>query len=93
LREIRSIESVLSESTKGWANATAKAAVERHLQAIAAACGEGHGIDGKVASIRNWLDVLFSARKHANYGGPDRVESHIRHDLASISGIAGRNDS
>lgn len=91
LAEVTAIESILKDSTKGWANTTAKSDIERRLWSIEHASGVGHGVGEKVASIRAWIEILFSARKHTRYGGPDKVELFIRHDLASLSMIARRS--
>jgi len=44
----------------------------------------------KPQSVLDWAKVLFSARKHRRYGGPDAVRRFILHDCMSLREIIER---
>lgn len=90
LREVEAIEKVLTECSKGGENISVRNKIERHLASIGSASGFGYGVNGKLTSIRSWLKILFSSRKHERYGGIQTVQGHIYHDLTNIRGIASR---
>lgn len=88
LAAIEQIRSALNEYTIGWDNTAARKIIEAHVRRIRDSTSDGYILE-KTASISSLADVLFSARKHQKYGGPDRVKAMI---LDYCSRVENRTD-
>lgn len=84
-RAVSRIEGALSEFQAGFDNREAKRIIGREIDYIAARLTVQ---TGKLASLREWIDILYSPRKWARWGGTEKVELLARHDCASLNSIA-----
>jgi len=82
------IYSALNEFTIGCVNPKAKRAIEPEI-AILRSMADGP-LNGLVDSLADWVDILFSERKHQRYGGAATVKSHVLEDLSRIESCVGR---
>ena len=42
-------------------------------------------IEEKAAGVKSFADILYSQKKHAKYGGPERAQSHLSHYVHALA--------
>jgi hypothetical protein len=78
------IEKCLENYTGGWKNTQALSIISEAMSDIDREAGHYTYIHEKLAHLREWVDKLYSPRKHAPLG-IDRVRSFVIGDCRQIT--------
>jgi hypothetical protein len=91
LETLKQLEAALDEYQAGDSNPEAVRAFEGLLKDLRdSAHAPSNLVAEKIGSIRQYIEALYSPRKHGRHGGVDQVKLFIRHDLASLQTIVAR---
>lgn len=77
------IEQVLKEHKGGYADKEALVAIERLCRDISFHCPDSY-IGEKTGSLLSFAEILYSQRKHQQYGGPDKVINFVYADCSRL---------
>ena len=84
INAVEEIENILYDFSHGWYNKEAKAKIYILLNMIIHSTTDGYILE-KISSIRNFIDILYSDRKHEKYEqGDEQVKHYILMDCTNI---------
>jgi hypothetical protein len=83
------IEECLNEYVAGWKNTEALSAIAKPIRVIEQESGDCGDVRVLLVSLRGYIDILYSTRKHEGYDvvdvdGVDVVKGHILADCSSL---------
>jgi hypothetical protein len=91
LETLKQLETALDEYSSGDSNPEAVGAWETLLKRLEdSAEAPENLVAEKIGRLRQYVDDLYSPRKHRKHGGIDQVKLFIRHELASLRNMLSR---
>lgn len=83
-KTLLSLETVLFNSSPGWANKEALNEIKKHISSLKFACSEVPQATFFLDTINDYSAVLFSERKHDNHGGVEKVTHILRIEFQKL---------
>jgi hypothetical protein len=75
---VAKIAKVLSDFTIGWDHAEARRCVRDALGEVRRFASKIAGAEEVMGSLWHWTEILYSPKRHARYGHPERVRHFVR---------------
>jgi hypothetical protein len=73
----KAIQKVLVDNTYGWPHKQALLKIERLADEALKFSDNDHYVSEKVAGVKEFAAILYSARKHKKHGGAEKVRGLV----------------
>ena len=93
LGTVGAVRTLVTQNQGGYDDTTARNVIKKLIRELRAHYRSESSLMEVTVSLLTWADILYSARKHAAYGGPERVRSFILADCSRLDMVIKRGES
>ena len=93
LATVGAIRTLVKQNHGGYDDAGARNSIKKLIRELRPHYPSEPSLMEVTGSLLTWADILYSARKHAAYGDPERVRSFILADCSRLDKVIQRGES